>query len=240
MGVVKQAVEHGGRDRFVGHGFCPPRKGFVRRHDDRPRFVSGADELKEQVGLLLTQAVVPHFIDDEDMRFLEPGQFALEPVLLLGPHQFLDEVRAGRVVRRVAAQASLIGEPDEEMGLPQARRTEEDDVLLPFDEAERLELGELGRRQASLDPGKVEVIEPLVHREPGKLHPALDGALLPRDVLDIEEGGNKVKEAPLLFRLVGEEGFEAGRHEREAHVFHARLDGFELDVHDAPPEKSLS
>ena len=49
LGMVNEPVDHCGRDDVVGEDLAPPPERHVRGDKDRALFVSGGDELEEQV-----------------------------------------------------------------------------------------------------------------------------------------------------------------------------------------------
>ena len=65
VGVVDDAVDHGGGDGEVSEGVAPAGEGQVARHDQRCVFVVAGDELEEQVRGVLVEGDVADFVDDE-------------------------------------------------------------------------------------------------------------------------------------------------------------------------------
>ena len=65
VGVVNDAVDHGGGDGEVSEYVTPASKRQVARHDQGRVFVAGGHELEEQVRGVLVERDVADFIDDQ-------------------------------------------------------------------------------------------------------------------------------------------------------------------------------
>jgi hypothetical protein len=63
LGVVDEAVDHGGGDDVVGEGLAPAAEGQVRGDHDRALFVAGGDELEEQVRRVVVEGDVADLVD---------------------------------------------------------------------------------------------------------------------------------------------------------------------------------
>jgi len=62
VGVVRDAVDHRGRDGGVAENLAPEPEGEVARHDQGRVFVAGRDELEEQVRGVLIEWDVADFV----------------------------------------------------------------------------------------------------------------------------------------------------------------------------------
>jgi hypothetical protein len=72
MGMMKKPIQSRCRNSFITENFSPFPKRFIGGDNNTPMFISGIDQLKEQVCLLLIQAFIAHFIDYDKMRFSKP------------------------------------------------------------------------------------------------------------------------------------------------------------------------
>ncbi len=66
VGVVDEAVDHGGGDDVVSEHFAPASEGLVAGDDHRGAFVAGRDELEEQVRGFGFEGDVADLVDDEE------------------------------------------------------------------------------------------------------------------------------------------------------------------------------
>ena len=64
FGVVDESVDHGGGDGVVAEDFSPSAEGLVAGDDEGGSFVSGGDELEEQVGCFGFEGQVADLVDD--------------------------------------------------------------------------------------------------------------------------------------------------------------------------------
>lgn len=66
--VVEEAIQHGGSDgAVVVEDGGPLLEGFIGGQDERAAFVALADDLKEQVGSVLVNGQIAHFVQDEQL-----------------------------------------------------------------------------------------------------------------------------------------------------------------------------
>ena len=73
VGVVDDAVDHGGGDGLVAEYCSPAGERQVGGQDERGVLVAGGDELEEQVGGVLLERQVSDFVDDDQAVAAEPG-----------------------------------------------------------------------------------------------------------------------------------------------------------------------
>lgn len=78
---MQETVQSCRSDRVIGHDLRPLAEWLVGRNHDRSVLVTRIDQLKQQVSLLGRVVLVADFVDHEDVRFLEPGEFPLQAVL---------------------------------------------------------------------------------------------------------------------------------------------------------------
>jgi len=63
VGVVDDSIDHRGRDNVVAEHVTPAGEGQVAAEDQRGVFVSGRDQLEEQVGRVLFERYVADLVD---------------------------------------------------------------------------------------------------------------------------------------------------------------------------------
>ena len=83
VGVVDDAVDHGGGDGLVAEDVSPAGEWQVAGQDQRGVFVTAGDELEEQVGGVLLEGQVANFVDDDQCVAAESGEFSSKPVSLV-------------------------------------------------------------------------------------------------------------------------------------------------------------
>ena len=162
--MVEKPVQRRTGDSLITHYLRPSSKWLVRRNDHASLLIPGIHYLEEQVRLFGRQLLITDFIDEQQVRFPEPDQSALEPVVLPGQDQVLDEVDAGGVVGGESLHASLVSQGQHQVGFPQSAGPHENDVLLPLYEGQRGELVKLAVGDTSLEPLPVKVFQSLHRR----------------------------------------------------------------------------
>jgi hypothetical protein len=120
----------------------------------------------------------------------------------VGGGEVLDQVVEGGEVDGEAALAGLDAEGDREVGLADAGRSEQQDVLLLLEETERSELGDARPVERRLK-GEVEAVERAQSRKARELERIADAAALASGELFLEEPVEQVRVGPgLLLGLV--------------------------------------
>jgi hypothetical protein len=74
VGVVDDAVDHGGSDGLVAEDPAPAAERQVAGEDQRRVLVAGGDELEEQVCGVLLERKVADLIDDDQPVASQPGE----------------------------------------------------------------------------------------------------------------------------------------------------------------------
>ena len=97
-----------------------------------------------------------------------------------------DEIGQSAVVDSAPALRRRNGKADRQMRLADARRAEEDDVLLTLQEAELVERVDLLALDRGLE-AEVEVVEGLDGREPARAHGSLKAPIIAQHDLSTEE-----------------------------------------------------
>src|SRR3984957_21257771 len=78
VGVVDEAVDHGGGDGVVAEDLAPASERLVRRHDEAGPLVPAPDELEEKGGGLGLERGVAGFFDDQQRVAGQPDELGLE------------------------------------------------------------------------------------------------------------------------------------------------------------------
>ena len=78
LGVVDQAVDHGGGNGGVPEHLAPAPEGPIGGDQHRGPLVAGRHQLEEQVGRLGLEGDVAHFVDDEEGVAPEAAELVVE------------------------------------------------------------------------------------------------------------------------------------------------------------------
>ena len=170
---MEDPVQDGRGDHRIPEDLVPLGEAAVRGQDERPLLVAAGDELEEQVSAVSVNRNVADLIDDEELGLAVELQTLLDPVLGIGLGQGRDQRHGLGEVRPVALCDRLDAQGHGQVGLPDARRAQKDDVLAVRDEPalgqfldpllvdrglegevealERLDVGELGERSSDGD-----------------------------------------------------------------------------------------
>jgi hypothetical protein len=105
LGVVDEAVDHGGGHDGVAEGLAPAPEGLVGGDDDAGALVAGRDELEEQVGGVSFEGDVADFVDDDERVAPEPGEFLVESPGGVGLGEAIDPLCRGGEQQPVAGLA---------------------------------------------------------------------------------------------------------------------------------------
>src|SRR6266581_1404196 len=132
--VMQEAVEDGGGDDPVAEHLAPDGEGLVRGDEDGALLVAAGDELEEQVGGQTVEGQVADLVDDEELGLDEELEPFLETALGVGPGEGGDESGGGGERGAVTESTRLEPDADGEVGLADARGTEEQDVVGVGDE----------------------------------------------------------------------------------------------------------
>ena len=62
MAVVKQAIQYSGGKNVVSHQLSPIAEAFIACEDKAAFFISGADELKEQIASFRVKSGIAYFV----------------------------------------------------------------------------------------------------------------------------------------------------------------------------------
>ncbi len=225
--MVQHAVEDRGGDDAVTEDLAPGAEALVGGQDQRALLVAPADELEEQVGAGLVDWQVTDLVDDQQARHGVGFEFVLELVLGQGLGQRGDHVGGGGEQHAVTVFDGLESQANGQVGLADARRAEDDDVLAMLDEMATGEILQLLFVQRRL-VAEVEGVEALDEREArqvgahGDVLGGLGGDLLGQQL--IEKIG--IREVPVGGFL--QQCFEALLALGQAQLGHVFMQAFQL------------
>ena len=180
--AVDEGDDAGGGGEHVG----PLREGFVRGDEHRQIEIPAGDDLEEEVGVAVVVVEVPHLVDREKLRSGEATQPPGKGGVGVLSGEFVEHVRGGGEPRGEAAEDAMVEEVLHQHGLPDAVRSDEDDVGGVLDEGEREELLDEGAVDA-LGPVEVEVGEGFEGADAGVGETPFEGAALAFAVLDVDD-----------------------------------------------------
>lgn len=174
---MEYPVQDSRGDHRVSEDLVPLREAAVGGQDQGPLLVAAGDELEEQMRAVTVDRDVADLVDDEELGLAVELQSLLDPVLGIGLGKGGDQRHGLGKVCPVALGDRLDAQGHGQVGLPDARRAQEDDVLAVRDEPA---LGQF------LDPllvdrgleGEVEALEGLDVGELVKRGPDSDVLLL--------------------------------------------------------------
>lgn len=198
-GAVQEAVQGGaGHDGVAGEGVAPVAEGFVGGDDRGGLFVVAlADHLEEERGLVVVEAEVVDFIDNEQLRGGEHLHVMGHAVGGEGGLHAPGQLH--RTEEEQALTAFGAGQPqgDRQVGFADAGRTLEDDVAAFVHEAS----GGQFLNQRPVDgglEGEVKIAEALLPGEPGEVQTGLDHALAARGDLGLQQPAKEVGVTPVV------------------------------------------
>ena len=139
MAVMQQPVDERSGHDLVAQDLAPLLEAFIGGQHSGCALIAPVDELEEEHGAGLADRQVADLVDDQERRIGEDLEAASQLAGGLGFFERGDEVGQSAVVDSAPALSRGSGEADREMRLADARRAEEDHVLLTLQEAELVE-----------------------------------------------------------------------------------------------------
>ena len=139
MAVMQQAIDERSGHDLVAQDLAPLLEAFIGGQHSGCALIAPVDELEEEHGAGLADRQVADLVDDQERRIGEDLEAASQLAGGLGFFERGDEVGQSAVVDSAPALSRGNGEADREMRLADARRAEEDHVLLTLQEAELVE-----------------------------------------------------------------------------------------------------
>jgi hypothetical protein len=112
LGVVDEAVDHGGGDDVVAEDLAPRREGLVASDDHARAFVAAGDEHEHEVGGLWVKWDVSDLVDDQQRDALQAVELLIQAALALGVGQQRDPFGRGSEGDPVAGQARAEAQRD--------------------------------------------------------------------------------------------------------------------------------
>ena len=201
--VVEEAADQrGGGHHLVAEDLAPLLEALVAGEDGRGAFIAPGHDLEEQHGPGPGDREVADLVDDHQRGEAERLQAVRQGAGLLGFLQRGDQVGEGGIVDPATAFDRGDGQTQGEMGFPDPRRAQQDDVLMAIEKASRMETLEWLPFDRRLK-GEVEVGQGLDRREPGGAHRGLQPAAVTQADLSVEQRDHR-----------GRGLIQAARHER--------------------------
>src|SRR3954453_16560007 len=191
LGVVDQAVDHGGGDDLVAEDLAPAAEGLVAGHDQAGPLVAAADQLEEQVCGLGFERHVADLVDDQQRIATQAAELVLQPAGVMGLGQPGDPLGGGGELDPVAGLAGADGQPGGQVRLAGAGRAEQQHVFLRGDEVQRAQVGD----QLTLEAAgvvEVELLQALAGWETGGADASLAAVGFPRGDLPLQAGDEEL------------------------------------------------
>ena len=235
--MVQEAIEDGRGDDVVGEDGPPVSVALVRGQDDRTLLVSCRDQLKQAGGCEGVERQVAHLVEDEELGLDQQGHPLPELVLVAGTLELGHQILHGDEVNGRTGNDGFVAERNAEVRLTDARRSEQEHVLLAFQERERGEFAQLAFIHRGLE-GEGELIQALVVGEvcPLGLEPHVPAML--GLALSLERLFEEVEIRQVLGGGLLGDGFEAVGQVRQAEHEHMVEQAFRLNRHGRPPHRT--
>lgn len=122
LGVVDEAVDHGRGDHVVAEDLSPAAEDLVAGHDQTRAFISGRNQLEEQVGGFVLERDVADLVDHQKRVAAELGQLGLQAACVVGLGQAGDPVGGGGERDPVPGLTRSDRQPDSQVSLAGAGR----------------------------------------------------------------------------------------------------------------------
>ena len=74
MGMMNETVDNGGGDDGIGKETAPFIEVKIAGQNKRAFFVSNGDELKKEIGLMIGNGGIAHFMDNNEVEARKEGQ----------------------------------------------------------------------------------------------------------------------------------------------------------------------
>ena len=185
--MVKQPIQKGRGHHRVAHHLRPGFEALVGGDDERDLFIKFADHVEKEIGLPLLDGRVADLVDDNEVRLHDSPNPVFRRLLHLRGLEKLDEVGDALETDLVPFFHGCPSEGDGQVGFPDARRPEEEQVFLGVDPTAIEKVDRL-RFADPLDPSEIKILQPLMDREVGAGHVSLDPPLDPEVDLRRKDG----------------------------------------------------
>ena len=182
VAAVKQPVQERGGHDLVVEDLAPALEALVRGEHRRVVLVAPVDQLEEEDGAAAGDREIADLVHDQECGIGQGLEALVQASGCLSLLEGVDQIGQGAVVDFSAALGGGDGQADGQVGLADAGRAEEDDVLLALNEAELVQRVDLLALDVGLE-AEVEVRERLDRREPAGAHRGLQAsAVAKRDL----------------------------------------------------------
>jgi hypothetical protein len=136
--VVDEPIDQGRRHDLIAEDLAPVLEAFVAGQDRRRMFIASGEELEEEHRPGPRDGEIADLVDDHQAREHEGAEAVREPAAALGLFKRVEQIGECREVDAPAMFRRRDGETEREVGLPDAGRAEEDDILFALEEAQRM------------------------------------------------------------------------------------------------------
>lgn len=231
--MMDKPVEERGRHDLVAEELCPGVEGLIAGYDDGCPLVEVGDEGKEEIRFVALDRCIADLVDDHEVRLCEPRESELGAPGDVGAREDLHEVRHALVADLEALVDGFVADGDGQVGFSEARRAEEEEILMAIDPTALGELVDHALRD-TLHPAEIEVLEAFLDREMSHGEVPPETALTPVPDLAVDElieEGLVGKASALCPR---EDGLEIGCGTLETQALELP-GGFRDAVHASPP-----
>lgn len=212
--MVKEAVQQGGRHYRIAKDLAPFGKAAVGCKDHGNLFVSGVEELEEQVAAARRDREISDLVDDEQGGAAQEANPFAQRALAFSLGQRSDQIGKRDEVDALACLHGFDCGGGRDVAFPGARRSQQMHDLGPVDEVEA------GQRQ---DPvaverwleGEVISVQRLDDRQPGHAQGRLDPAVLPQRQFFVQQNVDRLNAIDLALldpAQGGVEHFQGARH----------------------------
>ena len=131
--MMHEPIEQSAGHDDIAQQFSPGVKPFIARDDDRSMLVEVGNEGKETVSFGTFNRGVTDFIDDDEVGLLQAGKPELSLTGDVGAGEVLHEAGHALVADLETLLDGDMADGDCEVGLAEARRPEEQQVLVTVD-----------------------------------------------------------------------------------------------------------
>lgn len=233
IGVVRESVDSTlGKDRVVKEGY-PLVNGPVAGENGRGTAMALKDDFVEVAGLTGVETAKREVIDDKDVRSKQAPQYLLGGVVGARVVEELEEVIGTQEEDVVVGPTRGMTEGGGQESLPHSDGSEEDHILLTFDEAQGEEIADAVPVEGD-GSVPVEALEGLFFLKSSAAQTHSQVLLVSAIDLVLQDELEEIDFREFHLSGVGYAIGQGRQKAREFQAFHDALEGL-LDLHDSPP-----
>lgn len=200
-------------DVVIAEELAPLGELLVGGQDDRAVFIQRVDELKQVIPALLVHRQITQFIDDQHIELEQLVDLLFQLALEFGQLQGFHQAEGGVEADFVAGFDGFQADADGQMGLADAGRADEDDVVAIVDKAEVEQAVDLAFADRGLEP-VIELFQRLVQWKARAFTVLLDALAIALILLMPDQAFGKLQIrafmgfglAQQLFQVIGNAG----------------------------------